>query len=41
MSFFCRMKKERKTVDKSRLFVIFYPLTSSCVYGMQVKTADF
>ena len=41
MSLFCRRSKERKSVDKSRVFVILYPLLSSCVYGRKVKTADF
>ena len=38
---FCRRAKQRKNIEKSRLFVILHPLLSSCVYGRQVKTADF
>ena len=39
--FFCRVSKERKSIEKSRVFVILYSLLWSCVYGRRIKIGVF
>ena len=41
MFFFCRGSKHRKSIEKSRLFVILHPLLWSCVYGRRIKSGAF